>query len=196
MKTKWILLIILSLVCIIVYQGKTISDRKERVQVLEGNQESLLKKVDSYRKENGALVEKSTKLQLTLDELKEYSLISESKLKEMDVKCKNLQSYINVLLESKLDTAVNLKDTIIVSDTVPLKVKKFFYSDNWYRCTGLISNNKADLSISCKHDITVVSEGVYKGWWIFRKLKKVVSTVYVTNPYDTIVKTVNFDVKK
>ena len=50
--------------------------------------------------------------------------------------------------------------------------------------------------MGCNHGITAASEIIYKGWCIFKKPKKIQTTVLVTNPNDTIKKSIVIDVIK
>lgn len=179
-----------------VYMYNLLSNKKSQIQVLENNQESLAKDVETYRNDNNQLVQKNTQLQLTVNEMKELNLLSKQEMKDMEVKYKNLQTYVKVLLESKQDTTVAVRDTTFVQDSTLIVGKHFNFDNYWYRCDGTIYNDKVDLKLGCNHEVTAASEIIYKGWWIFKKPKKIETTVMVSNPNDTIKKSLVIDVIK
>lgn len=197
MKTNVVLIIIIiAMSAVMVKLFESNSNKAKQINSLENNQANLLGQVNRFRTENGILVEKSNQLQLTVDELREYNLISEKELKELNVKYKNLQSYLNLEIESKRDTTVVVKDSIVYIDSSLVKARTFNYSDNWYSCKGTFYGDKVDLDMSCRHKINTASEVIYKGWWIFKRPKKVEVTVWVSNPKDTITKNIVIDVVK
>jgi regulator of replication initiation timing len=179
-----------------VYMYNLLSNKKSQIQVLENNQESLAKNVETYRNDKNQLVQKNTQLQLTVDEMKELNLLSKQEMKDMKVKYKNLQTYVKVLLESKQDTTVAVRDTTFVQDSTLIVGKHFNFDNYWYRCDGTIYNDKVDLKLGCNHEVTAASEIIYKGWWIFKKPKKIETAVMVANPNDTIKKSLVIDVIK
>ena len=179
-----------------VYMYNLLSNKKSQIQVLENNQESLAKDVETYRNNKNQLIQKNTQLQLTVNEMKELNLLSKQEMKDMEVKYKNLQTYVKVLLESKQDTTVAVRDTTFVQDSTLIVGKHFYFDNYWYRCDGTIYNDKVDLKLGCNHEVTAVSEIIYKGWWIFKKPKKIETTVMVANPNDTIKKSLVIDVIK
>lgn len=178
------------------YFIKSNNDKREQIQVLENNQNSLLQEKKTFKTENGELVQKNIQLQLTVDELKELNIVNESKLKELDVKYKNLQYYVDVELKSSQHVQVPINDTLIVRDTILYRAKRFNYDNYWYTCDGIVYSDSVDLSLRCRHKILTMSEVKYKGWWIFKKPKRVETTIYVSNPTDTIVKSIVIDVIK
>lgn len=190
-----ICLAILSVVAC-VYMYNLLSNKKSQIQVLENNQESLAKDVETYRNDKNQLVQKNTQLQLTVNEMKELNLLSKQEMKDMEVMYKNLQTYVKVLLESKQDTTVAVRDTTFVQDSTLIVGKHFNFDNYWYRCDGTIYNDKVDLKLGCNHEVTAASEIIYKGWWIFKKPKKIETTVMVSNPNDTIKKSLVIDVIK
>lgn len=179
-----------------VYMYNLLSNKKSQIQVLENNQESLAKDVETYRNDKNQLVQKNTQLQLTVNEMKELNLLSKQEMKDMEVKYKNLQTYVKVLLESKQDTTVAVRDTTFVQDSTLIVGKHFNFDNYWYRCDGTIYNDKVDLKLGCNHEVIAASEIIYKGWWIFKKPKKIETTVMVANPNDTIKKSLVIDVIK
>ena len=178
-----------------VYMYNLLSNKKSQIQVLENNQESLAKDVETYRNDKNQLVQKNTQLQLTVNEMKELNLLSKQEMKDMEVKYKNLQTYVKVLLESKQDTTVAVRDTTFAQDSTLIVGKHFNFDNYWYRCDGTIYNDKVDLKLGCNHEVTAASEIIYKGW-IFNKPKKIETTVMVSNPNDTIKKSLVIDVIK
>lgn len=199
MKNKlMVILICLSVVSLgaCVYLYKSLSNRNNQIKVLENNQESLAKDVESFRNDKNQLIQKNTQLQLTAKELKELNMANVEELSDMKVKYKNLQTYVNVLLESSKDTTIAVVDTVFKRDSTLIRGKHFKFDDYWYRCDGVIYNDKVDLKLGCNHGITAASEIIYKGWWVFKKPKKIQTTVMVTNPNDTIKKSVVIDVIK
>lgn len=178
------------------YLYQRLSNKNQQIKVLENNQESLAKDVETYRNDKNQLIQKYTQLQLTSEEIKKLNLANLEELSDMKVKYKNLQSYVNVLIESSKDTTINVVDTVIKIDSTLIVGKHFKFDDYWYRCEGTLYNNKVDLKMGCNHGITAASEIIYKGWWIFKKPKKIQTTVLVTNPNDTIKKSIVIDVIK
>lgn len=178
------------------YLYQRLSNKNQQIKVLENNQESLAKDVETYRNDKNQLIQKYTQLQLTSEEIKKLNLANFEELSDMKVKYKNLQSYVNVLIESSKDTTINVVDTVIKIDSTLIVGKHFKFDDYWYRCEGALYNDKVDLKMGCNHGITAASEIIYKGWWIFKKPKKIQTTVLVTNPNDTIKKSIVIDVIK
>ena len=196
-KSNFILLAICAV--LLAFTGfllKTTKDKKEQIKVLENNQSSLLLEKESFRISNKELVQKNTQLQLTVNELKEFNIINEEKLKELNVKYKNLQYYVDVELKSNQQVQVPVTDTVIIRDTVAEKAKRFEYDNYWYTCSGILIKDSVSLDMSCRHQVMTMSEVKYKGWWIFKRPKKVETTIYVSNPNDTIIKSVVIDVIK
>lgn len=182
-KLKWILLIVLvlslGLTIFVISKNK---NYKSQIKALENNQTILLNDAERFRTAYNEEVVKTGHLVLTRDELLESNSHLKDELKRMKVKEKNLQTYIEVLLNSKDTAYIQVTDTIINTE----KCKHLDYNNYWYQVKGEVCDSTANLELSCKHKLILADEAIYKGWWIFKRLKYFKYSVKVCNPKDTI----------
>ena len=93
---------------------------KNNLSRAESNVSSLTSKVDSFRTKNNELVTVTQNLQYTVKEAKEYNSELVKKIKELEVKPKNVQSVSEGTM------------TVHVNDTVYLEADDFgVYSGTW-----------------------------------------------------------------
>lgn len=197
MKKLVIILAALLVTCVatITIMRSKLSEKNVQIFALENNQRSLLSENETFRTSNEQLVTKVTNLSLTKEELNYLNDSIVKELKDSKVKIKNLTKYIDIHISSSQDTKPSVRDSLVyINDSTFIKGKAIEYDNYWYHYKGVVYQDSASLKIGCNHDIHVFDEPIYKGWWIFKKLKRIETTVLVTNPNDTLTRVFSVDV--
>lgn len=160
----------------------------KKIYTLESDKIGLREGMKVLYNENNQLTYQVKGLHITQKELKKYNSDLEKKIKDNNIKFKNLDAVIEtqqnliVTLRSKLKDSVRVK---IVNDTVVIDtIKCFDYTDNYNTITGCIEDDSVSATFSAITPLTILVENVYKHkflWWQWKVINRNV-TVTSDNP--------------
>ena len=169
--------------------------RKDRERISENffnkNQE-----IQRWKDKNGTLHSAINALNLKESEFKRNNSQLQSELENMRIKLKRVNSVSNTVISYKYkhDTVYAAKP--VVTSAASGTLRKVYYTNitnQWLSSSweSTLSENNDKLlinkySVQLNDSLLFVTENVYKGWWIFRKLKGVRLHVKSKNIYSNI----------
>lgn len=169
---------------------------KER---LNGNQSSLMEKVEYYQTEAGEYAASVQALTLSKSEVEKHCAELKNTIKNLNLQVKRLQSASTTATKTELDVKPIIKDSIIYRDTSYLKVQAIQWQDPWVKIRGVIIPNdkKMDLHVESVDTLRQVVHRVPKKWWFFRwGTKAIRQEIVSSNPHTKIVYTEYIELKK
>lgn len=182
-------LIITIAVLIAALIASVIGLRKERAEKerFKANQASLLSQVDYWTTENEKSAADVLKLTLTANELKQSNEQLKKTADELNIKLKSIQSASTTGAETRIDTVVQVRDSIVYRDNVVIPVKAFDWRDTWVSVSGVIERDSVGLSVSSVDTLTTIVHKVpHKFWFIKWGCKAIKQTVISANPHTKI----------
>ena len=202
MKTTTIikLSIIIATIATIAISFARISNLKDENERLQSNQSLLLSENNAitaecrkYRISDSLNAYKVSELRLTLEEYKKFrhddlELINKLKLDKSD-----MQKVIDMQHETIYKLRTELKDTVIVHDTIIRNDKSFEYRSHWIDVLGQIDldNNLVALDIHNREALTVVESVERKRFlgflWKTNKIKRRDVDIVSKNPNTEII---------
>ena len=202
MKTTTVikLSILIAIIATIAISFARISNLKDENERLQSNQSLLLSENNAiaaecrkYRISDSLNAYKVSELRLTLEEYKKFrhddlELINKLKLDKSD-----MQKVIDMQHETIYKLYTELKDTVIVHDTIIRNAKSFEYKSHWIDVLGQIDldNNLVALDIHNREALTVVESVERKRFlgflWKTNKIKRRDVDVVSKNPNTEII---------
>ena len=157
---------------------------KERDR-LGDNVESLMTESQRYKLDSTTMVNESTALQLTIQELKRYRNDDAELIKKLQVKNKQLEAISKqvVTIETKFEAPV--KDTVIIRDSIPVMAQQIRYKDPFIEIEATILEKELLGSIKLKTTLKQVLYHEYKRKFLFFHWGrgKVRQAIVCDNPY-------------
>lgn len=183
-----LLLSVLVLCGIIVFQYRRSNRLEQERDRFRTNNTALLSEVKRIQADSATMALDVKGLRLTVEEYKRFRAEDAAIIKKLGVKIKHLETVSRHEMEVAGPIDAEVKDTLIIRDTVPFPYQKIEMRTPHIRLTGLIEDNRLKGEI---HVPIVLHQAVwikYKRYWIFWKKPKVVhQTIYSDNPYADIV---------
>lgn len=169
----------------LIYQNNSLRNQKKR---LEQNQTALLSKISSYKTDSARSAVSISQLRLTTEELKESNLSLLDDIEELNIKLKRVNAASSVNIESNYDIKAEVKDSVIVRDSIVYKYKCIDYKNPYIILQGcIVSPTVFEGKIKTFNSITRVEHRVPKKFLFFRFGTKLVKEEYLcSNPYSEI----------
>jgi len=122
-------------------------------------------------------------LRLTIDEYERFRAEDAEKIRRMGVKIKNLETAARHELEVRATLDAEVRDTIVIRDTVPVPLQKIEMQTPHIQLTGLIEDDhlRGDIRVPVTLQQSVWVE--YKGCLFWRRVKAIHQTIPSDNPY-------------
>lgn len=188
-----IIFLIVGLVAGLVIITKKYKEVKSEKDKYYNNMLNASYQIKQQKAKNKEIYYEINQLTLERDELKLVNEDLEKDIKNMKSKLKNVESVTRI--ETKYIVRV---DTIKFIDTV-YSEKVAQYKDDYIKIsTNVGYDYLTDFDIELKDSTTIISETVYKGWWIFRRPIFSKIKIKSENPYYNLdrVETINFRNKR
>lgn len=178
------LVIIILSGCVYCFYTRSERIKKERDNY-KGNTHSLLSDIKRIRVDSMTMAADVKVLKLTLDEYKEYRADDLETIKKMKVQIKSLQVAANHKLEVNAPIDTQLKDTVLLRDTVFEQVKMVDVNTLYLRIKGIIDNNqltgRISLPVTLQQSVWIEYKHRFL-WWKWGT-KAIHQTIYSDNPH-------------
>lgn len=191
-KTKLYALIALVsiILCLGAYgaiQRKNLARAKAEVERLEKNQAALLQDIEYARNKAGDLQATVDALTLRRDELERLLPAYARKIKDMEIRLKEVQSVAAVTMETSAAVTAT-PDTVYVPVPVPgdpsPAPRRFVYSDAWLDAVIDIGDS-ARVQVNVRDSLTVLAHRE-KRKCLFRRPRVIKYTAVPSSPYTTV----------
>lgn len=175
--------IILLGVAVWVQQRRIVSIKKERDRY-HMNSDALLSDMKQWRVDSTTMATDVKTLCLTINEMERYRAEDLAKIKQMGVKIKNLEAAAKHQLEVNAPIMAQVKDSVIIRDTVPVLVKSVSMITPHIQLSGIIEKDsligKIHLPVTLRQAVWIE----YKRRWLFwKKVVAVHQTITSDNPH-------------
>lgn len=182
--SKYLSFALLLLCGIIYFQYRNTVRLTEERNRYRSNSTALLSETRRLRIDSTTMAIDVQGLHLTVDEYKRFRAKDAETIKRLGVKVKNLESVARHEIEVKTPIDTEVKDTLVVRDTLPAILPYIEVNTPYIRFSGLIENHrlKGQIHVPITLHQTVWIE--YKRFWIFwKKPKAIHQTIYSDNPH-------------
>lgn len=188
-KTFIFLAIILILTSFLLYFVQLYHNTRENLSRANSNVSALTSQLDTFRTKNNELVSKTENLQYTLAEAKMYNMELVERIRELNVKPKNVVS------ASEGTITIHTTDTVFLKETDGIFNGE--YHDTWTDATFTVKDSILSFDYATKDSLMVVLYGQKEKFSIlhpFRKRKTAYYTIAkLTRPNgNLVVKSVQF----
>lgn len=175
--------IILLGVAVWVQQRRIVSIKKERDRY-QMNSDALLSDMKQWRVDSTTMATDVKTLRLTVDEIERYRTEDLAKIKQLGVKIKNLKAAAKHQIEVNAPIMAQVKDSVIIRDTVPVLVKSVSMITPHIQLSGIIEKDsligKIHLPVTLRQAVWIE----YKRRWLFwKKVVAVHQTITSDNPH-------------
>jgi len=133
------------------------------------------------------------------DEFKQYNAGLNQTVESLNIKLKRLQSASQTAVETKYEVKVQIKDSIVIRDSVPELIKCLSYKDAWIDiegCFGIDDTTFSPLIVSRDTIKQFVDRVPRQFWFIKYGTKGIRQTIVTSNPYSKPVYTEYIELKR
>lgn len=171
-----------------------ISRDRDRYQM---NNDALLSDMQQWQIDSATMATDVKRLLMSSDEFEHYRAEDAAKIKQMGIKLKNLEAAAKHQLEVNAPIAAQIRDSIIIRDTVPVVIKTVSMNTPHLKLTGTIENDSLVGSIHLPVTLRQAVWIEYKRRWLFwKKVKAVHQTITSDNPHVEITYSEYITIKK
>lgn len=182
-KIAGIIVIILLGVAVWLQQKRIVAIRQERDRY-QLNNDALLSDMQQWQIDSATMATDVKRILMTSDEFERYRAEDAAKIKQMGIKIKNLEAAAKHQLEVNAPIAAQMRDSIIIRDTVPMVIKTVSMNTPHLKLTGTIENDSLVGSIHLPVTLRQAVWIEYKRRWLFwKKVKAVHQTITSDNPH-------------
>lgn len=139
---------------------------KNEVTRLENNQRALSTDIEYFKTKSGDNAARVIELELTKKEFEELCKDQMETIRDLGIKVKRLENISTTVSKTEVSGSTVLVDTVIFhkNDTVmiPSKAKKFVWSDEWNRISGIIEDDTVNCMYEGMDTLTIVCTKVPK----------------------------------
>lgn len=158
-----------------------ISRERDRYQI---NNDALLSDMRQWQIDSVTMATDVKWLLMTSDEFEHYRAEDAAKIKQMGIKIKNLEAAAKHQLEVNAPIAAQIRDSIIIRDTVPVVIKTVSMNTPYLKLAGTIENDSLVGSIHLPVTLRQAVWVEYKRrWLLWKKVKAVHQTITSDNPH-------------
>ncbi|GHU74163.1 hypothetical protein FACS189413_18880 [Bacteroidia bacterium] len=177
-----VLLVTIAVCCSLVQRANRLEKERDTYQ---GNTHALLSDMKRMRIDSATTAVDVKTLRLTVEEYKQYRTEDAEKLKKLGVKLNDLQMAAKHEIDVNAPVEADLKDSVIIRDTVTVPVKKLEMDTPFLQISGIIENNHLSGNIHLPVNLqqAVWIEPKHKFLWWRWGVKAVHQTISSDNPY-------------
>lgn len=166
------------------YLLKESNQEKKR---FESNQHSLLEKVDYFKAKSGKNASEVEKLTLTNKEFKEHEKELVSKLEDLNLKVKRLQSASETAIETKYIVKTQIKDSLVYIEGKTIELKCVDFHNEWLTVNGCVKEGVFEGLIQSRDTLSHLVHRVPKRFLFIKYGTKGINlSVLSSNPYSKI----------
>ena len=180
-----------SFLIIAVLSGITISLLRSHQRLIEekdsykSNTEALMSEVRRIQADSSTMALDIKTLTMSLDEYKRFRAEDEEKIKKLGIRIKDLEATAKHNVEVNAPIDAEIKDSVIIKDTVPVFLKAVRMDTPYLKINGIIENDRLTGKINLPVTLNQAFWIEYKRkflWWRW-KVKAIHQTISSDNPY-------------
>lgn len=151
----------------------------------KSNTEALMSEIQRIQVDSSTMALDIKFLTMSLDEFKRFRAEDEEKIKKMGIRIKDLEAVAKHDVEVNAPIDAEIKDSVIIRDTVPVFLKSVRMDTPYLKINGTIENDRLTGKINLPVTLNQAFWIEYKHrflWWRW-KVKAIHQTVSSDNPY-------------
>ena len=151
----------------------------------KSNTEALMSEIQRIQVDSSTMALDIKFLTMSLDEFKRFRAEDEEKIKKMGIRIKDLEAVAKHDVEVNAPIDAEIKDSVIIRDTVPVFLKSVRMDTPYLKINGTIENDRLTGKINLPVTLNQAFWIEYKHrflWWR-SKVKAIHQTVSSDNPY-------------
>lgn len=151
----------------------------------KSNTEALMSEIQRIQVDSSTMALDIKSLTMSLDEFKRFRAEDEEKIRKMGVRIKDLEAVAKHNVEVNAPIDAEIKDSVIIRDTVPVFLKSVRMDTPYLKINGTIENDRLTGKINLPVTLNQAFWIEYKHrflWWRW-KVKAIHQTVSSDNPY-------------
>lgn len=174
-------LLLAAALAVFIFRSNRLSRERDRYR---GNTVSLIEQMQRLQADSAAMSVDVRALRLTVEEFKEYRKEDAEKIKKMGIKIKNLEAAAQHRLQVDAPLKAEVKDTVIVRDTVMVEAQSLNMDTPYVKMGGLIEGGEFSGNVQIPVTLRQTIWVEYKRYWLFwRRPKAVHQTITSDNPH-------------
>lgn len=151
----------------------------------KSNTEVLMSEAQRIQADSSTMALDIKTLTMSLDEYKRFRAEDEEKIKKLGVRIKDLEAIAKHNVEVNAPIDAEIKDSVIIKDTVPVFLKAVRMDTPYLKINGIIENDRLTGKINLPVTLNQAFWIEYKHkflWWRW-KVKAIHQTISSDNPY-------------
>lgn len=166
---------------------KQVVKLQSEVRRKDSNIEAFAQEINHFRTKEGILVAQSRAFEMTAKEFKSLFEEEAQKAKDLGLKVKRIETYMESHMVSRDSISTGLRDTIIIVNSDPVLSKTFTYQDQFMRMRGVVAKDSVGIDYSHRTKINQIIYRVPKRF-LFIKYGTKYLEQYISseNPKDSI----------
>lgn len=162
----------------------------KRADDLETTRNTLLDSVNHYKTKDGYNAAQVAELRLTMDELKKYRAEDVALIKSLQTKGRDVERYYTVETVTHDTIQTVIRDSVIVTEQEPTRVRAVNIDKKWYSLHGWIDGDSLNATLKTRSALSIVETVKYKRFlgflWKTNKVKDRHLDVTSQNPNEEI----------
>ena len=180
-----------TILIIAVLSGLTFTLLTSRQRIIEerdrykSNTEVLMSEAQRIQADSSTMALDIKTLTMSLEEYKRFRAEDEEKIKKLGVRIKDLEAIAKHNVEVNAPIDAEIKDSVIIKDTVPVFLKAVRMDTPYLKINGIIENDRLTGKINLPVTLNQAFWIEYKHkflWWRW-KVKAIHQTISSDNPY-------------
>lgn len=180
-----------TILIIAVLSGLTFTLLTSRQRIIEerdrykSNTEVLMSEAQRIQADSSTMALDIKTLTMSLDEYKRFRAEDEEKIKKLGIRIKDLEATAKHNVEVNAPIDAEIKDSVIIKDTVPVFLKAVRMDTPYLKINGIIENDRLTGKINLPVTLNQAFWIEYKRkflWWRW-KVKAIHQTISSDNPY-------------
>lgn len=180
-----------TILIIAVLSGLTFTLLTSRQRIIEerdrykSNTEVLMSEAQRIQADSSTMALDIKTLTMSLDEYKRFRAEDEEKIKKLGVRIKDLEAIAKHNVEVNAPIDAEIKDSVIIKDTVPVFLKAVRMDTPYLKINGIIENDRLTGKVNLPVTLNQAFWIEYKHkflWWRW-KVKAIHQTISSDNPY-------------
>ena len=174
---------------------KTVTDERDRHKQ---NTNAVMSDIKRMQINSTTMALDAKILRLTLDEYKTYRADDLEEIKKLNVQVKSLKAVAKHNIEVNADIKAELKDTVVIRDTVTVALKSIKMETPYLKVKGIIENNQLIGNVTLPvtlHQAVWVEHKHRFLWWKWG-VKAIHQTISSDNPHVQIKYTEIIEIQK
>ena len=157
-----------------------LTEERDRFQM---NNTTLLSCMKRMQIDSTTMALETKVLRLTVDEYKESRAEDAETIRRFGIKVKKLEAAARHKIEVRVPVDANIRDTLIIRDSIFRVRQKVEMVTPHIQLTGLIEDRhlRGDIKVPVTIHQAVWVE--YKGWWLWKRIKAIRQTISSDNPH-------------